>query len=218
MRRVDSKPSSPKKPGRKPRTSPKKKASPPRTVGRPSRFTPELGHAICRRLAGLDGDAESLRTICSDPAMPARGTVYNWLLEGEQSEDPASPKRLFLDQYARARECWIADQVEAVLEIADDGSNDWMERELQSGRIVEILNTEVVQRSRLRVDARRWLAEILAPKKYGKSMKLRGDPDQPLVPPPPPPDPELHVKDPKQRKALLRILHNLLGEEDADAA
>lgn len=40
-----------------------------------STFTPELGAAICRRVAG----GESLRSICRvDPAMPTEKTVWNW--------------------------------------------------------------------------------------------------------------------------------------------
>src|SRR3954469_20408045 len=39
-----------------------------------STYDPELGAAICRRVAA----GESLRSICADPAMPTGKTVWNW--------------------------------------------------------------------------------------------------------------------------------------------
>ena len=37
------------------------------------------------------------------------------------------------------------------------------------------VNNEAVQRSRLRVDARKWLMSKLMPKKYGEKLELGGD-------------------------------------------
>jgi hypothetical protein len=54
---------------------------------------------------------------------------------------------------------------EEILEIADDGRNHWTKREDGSAAV----NAEVVQRSRLRVDARKWLMSKLQPKKYGNT-------------------------------------------------
>src|SRR5436305_84253 len=87
-----------------------------RKQGRPSKYTEEIASTICRRLA----DGESLRGICADEAMPNKITVLRWLA------DPA--KADFCAQYARAREAQADALVEECLEIADDGSNDWMER------------------------------------------------------------------------------------------
>lgn len=56
----------------------------------------------------------------------------------------------------------MADEI---IEIADDGSNDWMEREGKAAP-----NGEMVNRSRLRVDTRKWLMSKMAPKKYGDKM------------------------------------------------
>lgn len=58
------------------------------------------------------------------------------------------------------------------LEIADDATNDWMERKGAGQSPGYELNGEHVQRSRLRVDARKWLASKLAPKKYGERLDL----------------------------------------------
>lgn len=141
-------------------------------VGRPSDYSLETATIICNRLA----DGESLRAICVDDDMPDKSTVFRWLI----ANDP------FRDQYARAREAQAEHLVDEILEISDDGTNDWMARrsEAEKGAGVEsgwVLNGEHVQRSRLRIDARKWFASKVAPKKYGEKIEttLQGG-DKPM--------------------------------------
>lgn len=47
-----------------------------------------------------------------------------------------------------------------ILDIADDGTNDFIER--QEG--FEVVNSENIQRSRLRVDTRKWFMSKVLPK------------------------------------------------------
>lgn len=54
-----------------------------------------------------------------------------------------------------------------LVSIADDGTNDWMEKELKSGAVIEVPNHEHISRSKLRVDTRFWILARLQPKKYG---------------------------------------------------
>jgi hypothetical protein len=71
---------------------------------------------------------------------------------------------------------------EEMLEIADDAKNDWMERQDdEGGNIGWRLNGDHVQRSRLRIDTRKWLASKLKPKKYGDKLELGGDDNSPLT-------------------------------------
>ena len=112
---------------------------------------------ICERLV----DGESLRSICSDKDMPAMSTVLVWL--GDDA--------LFAAQYARARENQADTLADEILEIADDARNDWMERNGQDDAGWQA-NGEHIQRSKLRVDARRWAASKLAPKKYGDRLDM----------------------------------------------
>jgi len=128
------------------------------TIGRPSTFAEEVADAICDRLA----DGESLRKICLSDDMPAKSTVFKWL--GQQPD--------FADQYARAREAQADALFDESLDIADDGSNDWMERTREDGTADEVLNHEHIQRSKLRIDTRRWMAGKLRPKKYGEKLEL----------------------------------------------
>ncbi len=131
-------------------------------MGRPSLYTPELADAICVRLAG----GESLNAICAPDEMPAESTVRLWAVTDLDG---------FSAKYARAREAQADALAEEIIEISDDGTNDWMERrsESEKGAGVNtgwVLNGEHVQRSRLRVDSRKWFASKVAPKKYGDKI------------------------------------------------
>lgn len=128
---------------------------------RPIRFSEELAEAICERLAC----GESLRKICLSDDMPAQSTVYKWLLDPERES--------FVEQYARARELQADTLFDECQDIADDGSNDYMGDD-------EKYNGDAVQRSRLRIDTRKWMAGKLRPKKYGDKTLIGSDPDNPL--------------------------------------
>lgn len=138
-------------------------------TGRPSSFLQATADTICDRLA----KGESLRAICSDDNMPSKPTVLRWLSDDIQG---------FRAQYARARELQADHLVDEILEISDDGTNDYMERKGADGQSLGWqLNGEHVQRSRLRVDSRKWFASKVAPKKYGDKLELSGDKDSPLT-------------------------------------
>jgi len=124
-----------------------------------SSFTPEMAARICERIS----DGESLRAILADDGMPASSTVFKWL-----SENAA-----FSEQYARAREAQADAVFDEILTIADDGRNDWMERENADGENIGwAINGEAVRRSQLRIDARKWMAGKLRPKKYGDKVDV----------------------------------------------
>lgn len=80
----------------------------------------------------------------------------------------------FLKQYARAKQESADAMAEEILDISDDGTNDYMT--ITRGRDeVEVPNPEVLQRSRLRVDTRKWLMAKMKPKKYGDSIDVTSD-------------------------------------------
>ena len=56
-------------------------------------------------------------------------------------------------------------------DIADNGENDYMKRSGKDQEPGYVVNGEAIQRSRLRVDARKWLLSKLAPKKYGDKIE-----------------------------------------------
>jgi hypothetical protein len=82
---------------------------------------------------------------------------YRWLDENGD----------FRDQYARAREEQADKLFREIIEIADDKSGDCITT--SDGK--PIVDHENIQRSRLRVDARKWAAAKLAPKKYGDRVE-----------------------------------------------
>ena len=64
----------------------------------------------------------------------------------------------------------MADEI---MNIADDGTNDWIEQNGdEAARTAYKYNGEAVARSRLRVDARKWVAAKLLPKKYGEKVDV----------------------------------------------
>lgn len=136
-------------------------------MGRPSEFTQGVADDICKRL----GLGESLRTICRDDELPCCSTVFKWL--NQQPE--------FAEQYARARETQADSLFDEILDIADDGTNDWMEAHDKEGANIGWReNGEALRRSQLRIDARKWMAGKLKPKKYGDKTLLGSDPENPL--------------------------------------
>lgn len=122
-------------------------------VGRPTKYTDKLADKFCSEVA----KGYSSRTICKDAAMPCLATIFNWLRTNTE----------FLAQYEKAKEEQADALAEDMLDIADDGTNDWVERQGKDGSTYIVLNNEHVQRSRLRVDTRKWIASKLKPKKYG---------------------------------------------------
>ncbi len=137
-------------------------------AGRPSDYSPELAAVICGRMA----EGASIKTICAAEDMPASSTIYLWL---QQHSD-------FSDKYkdaARERGWALAEES---LEIADNATNDWMERQSTSEKGAGVntgwvLNGEHVQRSRLRVDTRKWFAARLNPKLADKVVNEHSGPE-----------------------------------------
>ncbi len=96
--------------------------------------------------------------------MPDASTVFRWLRTYPE----------FRKQYETAKEESTDALAEEVLDIADNGSNDWMERNYGENT-VWVANGEALQRSRLRVDTRKWLMSKMKPKKYGEKLDMTSD-------------------------------------------
>ena len=121
---------------------------------RPTSYTPEIGDEICSLLA----DGVPLSRICKEERFPSSVTVYAWLRKHPE----------FLSNYTRAREDQADTQADEIVAIDDDGTNDTYKNE--DG--IELVNHDVIARSRLRVEARKWVAAKLKPKKYGDRVDL----------------------------------------------
>jgi hypothetical protein len=126
-------------------------------MGKPTEFSQAVVDAICERLA----DGESLRSICSGDDMPSRASVFRWLSD--------ETRQAFRDQYAHARDAQADALADEIVDIADDSALDIVKGGKYGDQ--ERVNAEVVARARLRVDARKWVAAKLKPKKYGDKIE-----------------------------------------------
>lgn len=123
-----------------------------RVMGRPSVYSQYLADIICGRLT----EGDSLRKICRDDDMPCTATIFSWFRVYPD----------FLGQYTRAVQNRVETHVEEMLEISDDSRNDTQVDD--EGNV--IVNHDHIQRSRLRVDTRKWIASKLKPRKYGEKI------------------------------------------------
>ena len=119
------------------------------------KFTQELFDSICEDISYSD---KGLVSICKSKGLNAN-SFYEWI---------AKDKSLG-DKYARARELQAEYMAEQIIAIADETSNDTLTNK-ETGN--ESANNEWIARSRLRVDARKWIASKLLPKKYGDKVDV----------------------------------------------
>jgi hypothetical protein len=118
--------------------------------GRPSKYSEALADEICKRLS----EGESLNSICKMDGFPSMDTVHNWLHEGSEY------KESFFGKYTRARDIQADYYADEIINIADTETDP--------------------NKARVRVDARKWVASKLKPKRYGDKLELASDDDHPL--------------------------------------
>ena len=125
-------------------------------------YSPALADAILKRLA----DGETLAEICRSDGMPHDSSVRAWALDDRDG---------FAAKYRRAREIGYLHMADEIIEIAHDGSNDWMERtNPRTGAVEEVPNHEHINRSRLRVDTLKWTLSKCLPRIYGDKLAVTG--------------------------------------------
>jgi len=139
-------------------TSPAKASKAPKKIGAPTTFNQRTADLICMMLS----EGLSLRQILkadTTGTLPAQSTVYEWLLRHP----------LFAEQYARAREEQADTNADEILEIADEMPPEYTD---EKGRTT--LDQTYIQWQKNRIEARKWTAAKLRPKKYGDRMAVEG--------------------------------------------
>jgi len=127
--------------------------------GRPTKYSPELAELICNTIATSAN--KSIVKLCEEnEQFPDYTTIKRWLRDESHAE--------FRTLYAQAKEDQAEMLAEEIIAIADDSSND--EITTEDGRTIE--NREFINRSKLRVDARKWVAAKLLPRKYGDRNQI----------------------------------------------
>lgn len=118
-----------------------------RPVGGKAAWTPERKAEAFAHICEQISIGKSLRAICDAADMPNRGTVQEWMKDDES----------LAKQHALARQLQADFYADEIIEIADN-------------------STAPPERARLQIDARKWLASKLKPKRYGdKIAHVGGD-------------------------------------------
>lgn len=115
---------------------------------------------VCETIATSN---KGLRAACGELGMSTR-TFFNWVEKSKENQQ----------QYTRARDEQAEFLADEMIEIADDGSKDTI-KVYKDGKEVDVENKEWINRSKLRVETRKWIASKLKPKKYGDKVDLTSD-------------------------------------------
>ena len=127
-------------------------------------MTEQQFEAICKE---IETSSLGLGKICEKHGL-TRFSVLDFI---RLNEDGAN-------RYARAKEMQMDYLAEEIIQISDDSSNDTISTDKG-----DIENKEWVNRSKLKVDTRKWLMSKLAAKKYGDKLDVTsgGDKIAPFV-------------------------------------
>jgi len=157
------------KPQKRATAAPKPKAKgkvAKKPTGAPSTYNTHIASVICIRIA----EGESLNRILKEEGMPAQSTVYEWLLRHP----------VFAEKYTRAREEQADTLADQIIAIADE-SPETVEVRDKHGEVIDVkIDSGYVAYQKQRIEARKWTAMKLKPKKYGDKLELAGDPLNPL--------------------------------------
>lgn len=143
----------------------KKALKPKRKIGSPSTYTKEMGEEICQKISTAD---YGLKRLCiENPHWPCRQNILEWRIKIVD----------FGVMYAKAKQEQVETLMDDCIDIADDNSRDDIIRMNKDGEEYEVCNTEWINRSRLRIDTRKFLAQKLAPRIYGDKVDDKRQPD-----------------------------------------
>jgi hypothetical protein len=103
-------------------------------------FSQDIADQICERMI----EGEDIVTICKDPAMPSRATVYRWMAENSAFEA----------QCARAREGLADFEAHKIAQLA------------------ETCNENNAHSTKVKLSALQWLAAKRSPKRWGDKVEI----------------------------------------------
>lgn len=110
-------------------------------------------------------EGESLRAVLPiGNELVDRTIFYEWLNQDTELSN----------QYTRAREERADKIFEDIIDISDDSSGD-----VKVTEFGEVLNSEFAARSKIRIDARKWMLSKMMPKKYGDKLDVTSG-DKPI--------------------------------------
>lgn len=119
-------------------------------------FTPEL----CSKICDFVIEGYTMRQIAAMDGMPTKASIFRAMSRNED----------FAAAYAEARDLQTMMWEDDLTDIADNSNNDWVEKERANGSTEIALNHEAMQRSKLRIETRKWLMACRKPQKYGTKV------------------------------------------------
>lgn len=123
-----------------------------------AKYTEEFAKEFCEKIATSE---RGIHAIAGEMNVHP-STIFDWLNLHEE----------FTDRYARAKEMQADFMAAQMLNIADETTHDTITVKKKSGDSYDIPDKEWIDRSKLRVDARKWLLAKLAPRKYGDKLDV----------------------------------------------
>jgi len=106
----------------------------------------------------ISESASGIKILCAENKhFPSHSTIRKWIFENKE----------FSDKYEMAKQEQADFLADEILEIADDRDGDLIE-----GQFGTSGNPVNVSRARLQIDARKWVASKLKPKKYGDKLDV----------------------------------------------
>lgn len=121
-----------------------------------SKYSEDLIDGIFQSIA----EGMPVRGACKEAKITAF-TLFNWL----------DSKPGLSDRYARAKELAMEKMADEILTIGDNNTRDEKFITDYNGKVIPVADNDYIQRSKLRVDTRKWLMSKLAPKKYGDKVQ-----------------------------------------------
>ena len=109
----------------------------------------------------IEHQLDHMLGFCCDPDMPSQSMVFRWLADERYTS--------FREQYARAREEQADTNADEILSIADEMPPEYTD---DKGRTS--LDQTYLAWQKQRIEARKWTAMKLKPKKYGDKLGLHG--------------------------------------------
>lgn len=125
------------------------------------KYSTDQKEAILQGIFLKIADGSSARQAIIESEI-SNAAFFEWLLKDTSKQ--------YAESYARACEIRAEKLTDEILQIADEANADIVGVDEKTGK--PIVNGEAINRSRLKVDARKWLAGKLAPKKYGDKIDV----------------------------------------------
>lgn len=126
-------------------------------------YDDKLATEFCERMC----KGEAPTQICTDPRMPSYPTIIRWSL----SDDPKY--EVFRVMYEESRKIMWLYHADQMLDVSDNSKNDYMDRYNKFTEETErVFDNENVQRSKLRIDTRRWLLSKMLPHIFGDKVDV----------------------------------------------